>query len=808
MAERLTDTITGLVSPDQLERLGAVLGATPVAASSALGQSADALIAGLAELATPAGGTTRVGELLEREGITGVDRLDEALERGDDPDGRELAEEILGPRTDVVGEAIAASAGLPDPQDGGRALGLVAPVVVSALARQQRDSSLSAASVGALLISRRDDMAATDKPAPADPAEPHPEAEAQLAARALEATRDEAERHEEQGRERRRYVWPFVALFAVGGAILAIVLALTLGNGDESGAPPPSDPTPSAIEPEPPAASPAQPQPAVPEPPAEPDLPTDILVIAEASGEFTTLVGALETAGLDAALRGEGPFTLLAPTDAAFAALPAGALDEIVADPQRLEELLTAHVIEGRHLRESLAERDEITTADGRRLPIALEGANVSIAGAVISDADQEAQNGVLHGVDALVVPEGFEVVPTEPVTVVDVALEDGGFSTLLTALDAANLTDTLRGEGPFTLFAPGDDAFATLPEGALATILAEPAAAEQLLTAHVTGGVHDAAELSGRSDLTMITGQVLQIVNTDAGLTIGGALITASDIDADNGLIHVVDAVILPEGLELGAENNAIDALDDAGEFTSFLAAVEAAGLTAELRSPGPFTILAPTDDAFAALPESVTADAAADPQLLAAIVAAHYGPVALESETIAEAGAFAAASGDQIGVVSEGELIWIGGSLATGSLDSDNAAIHVIDRVILPPALGVSDGTVNELLALAPIPFKIASAEITPAGQRVLGRTVAYLLTSPVQVEIGGHTDADGEEEDNQALSEDRAQAVLDVLVEGGVDAGLLTAVGYGEAQPVASNETPRGRARNRRIEFTILG
>ena len=801
MAERLTDTIVGLVTSDQLERLGRTLGATPESASRAVRTTVTALLAGLADVATPAGGTTRVGELLDRHGITGVERLDEMIATGSDADGESLASEILGDRTGAHAASVGADAGLDGPGEGHRVLGLVTPFVVSSLARQQRDNSLSAASVGAMLIAERDRLAAATAGSAlaAGPSAPAV-AEAQLAAKALVATRDEATRHADEERRRRMYVWPFVALFAIVGVVLAVVLALTLGDDGDKGteAPAPAEPAPAL----------AEPAPADPPPPAEPELPSDLVALAESNGSFTTLLAGLASTGLDASLREEGPITLLAPTDAAFAALPEGVLDDLAADPTRLDELLSAHIVEGAHPRAALAERDELTTQDGRRLPGATRGTDVSVAGATIVVADQEAGNGILHGLDALVVPDGFDLDPRAAVTLVDVAADQGQFSTLLGTLLVANLLDTLRSDGPFTLLAPTDDAFAALPDGALDAILVDPAALEQLLTAHVTGGVHDSEDLASRADLTMLTGQVLVIGSDSSGLTVGSSRIVGPDIEADNGVMHVIDSVILPEGLSLGAEETVIDTLEATGTFTTLLGSLERADLTSTLRGPGPFTVFAFTDQAFAALPESARSRLAADAALFAGVLRAHYANGAAETLTIAQADSFAVASGEEIGIVADGDLIWIGGSRIVESLDSGNAVIHIVDRVIIPPSFGTPDGTVNELLALAPVEFEVASADLTPAGRSVLGRAVAYLRTSQIEVEVGGHTDADGDDASNQALSEARAQTVGAFLIDGGVDGALLRVAGYGATQPIASNDTDQGKARNRRIEFTIIG
>ncbi len=805
MARRLTDTIAELVTSDQLERFGRALGTTPATARSALRGSVAALLDGLADLVTPAGGTTRLGALLEQHGSDGLERFDQMIDEGSDAEGAHLAGEILGQHGAEVGSTLRTDAGLAGPDDGSRALGLVTPFVLAALAQQQREQSLTAASVGALLIGERDERVTAASSAAFVPAAAKTPAvaEAQLAARALVATREEEARHEDEERRRRKYVWPFVALFAVAGVVLAIVLALTLGgDGDE--------PVAAAPEPAPAADAPA---PAEPEPPAEPeaeptpDLPTNVRALAEGAGNHATLLAMLEAAGLDSALRGEGPLTLLAPTDEAFAALPDGALDALLADPARLEELLSAHILEGEHFKDSLANRDEVTTPDGRSLAISANGADVSIGGAAIVNADQQAENGILHGLDGLALPDGLKLVAPPPRTLVDVAADQGQFTTLLDALVTANLTDTLESEGPFTLFAPTDAAFAALPDGVLDAIIADPAALEQLLTAHITGGVHDSEELASRGDLTMLTGQVLPTTADPSGLTVGSSAVTEPDVSADNGIMHVVDSVILPEGLALGADESVLDSLEAAGEFGTFLDLVERAGLTDTLRGPGPFTVFAFTDEAYASLPESVRARLDADPGLVAGVLGAHYAAGAAEATTIAAAEGFAVASGEEIGVVSDGELIWIGGSRIVETIDSGNAVVHVVDRVIIPPSFGAAEGTVNELLALAPVQFEVASAELTPAGARVLSRAVAYLRTNPVNVEIGGHTDSDGDAASNQALSEARALTVQTFLGEQGVDPALLSAVGYGATQPIASNDTDEGKARNRRIEFTIL-
>lgn len=130
--------------------------------------------------------------------------------------------------------------------------------------------------------------------------------------------------------------------------------------------------------------------------------------------------------------------------------------------------------------------------------------------------------------------------------TIVDVAKEAGSFNTLLAALDAAKLTATLEGEGPFTVFAPTDAAFAALPAGVLDGLLADPAALSKVLTYHVVAGRAASGDLVGKSTLQSLEGKPLT-VSTEGGVKVGGANVTSADVDASNGVIHVIDQVLIP---------------------------------------------------------------------------------------------------------------------------------------------------------------------------------------------------------------------------------------------------------------------
>lgn len=134
----------------------------------------------------------------------------------------------------------------------------------------------------------------------------------------------------------------------------------------------------------------------------------------------------------------------------------------------------------------------------------------------------------------------------TDAPNIVAVATAAGSFSTLIAALEATDLTGVLEGEGPFTVLAPTDDAFAALPEGALDGLLADPEKLAEILKLHVVPGRAEAAAVINLAEVTTVQGQALAVV-TDDGVSIGGAKVVTPDVAASNGVIHVIDRVILP---------------------------------------------------------------------------------------------------------------------------------------------------------------------------------------------------------------------------------------------------------------------
>ncbi len=133
---------------------------------------------------------------------------------------------------------------------------------------------------------------------------------------------------------------------------------------------------------------------------------------------------------------------------------------------------------------------------------------------------------------------------------IVDVAIADGRFTTLITALQTAELVDTLRGDGPFTVFAPTDQAFSNLPNGVLDTLLDNPDRLSDLLLYHVVSGEVSSDDIAEMSTAESVFGQSLDLaIGADGNVTVNGANVVLADITASNGVIHVIDAVLIPSG-------------------------------------------------------------------------------------------------------------------------------------------------------------------------------------------------------------------------------------------------------------------
>ncbi len=297
----------------------------------------------------------------------------------------------------------------------------------------------------------------------------------------------------------------------------------------------------------------------------------NIAEVATEAGSFTTLLAAAEAADLVGPLTGTDELTVFAPTDEAFAAaLDALGLtaEELLASPA-LADILTYHIVAGEVKSDVVVTLDgqEVETLNGQSVTVKVDGSSVMVDGANVTAVDVDASNGVIHVIDAVLLPPDVaealagameedamedEAMEDElPATVVDIALRSDDFSILVAALTEADLVETLQGDGPFTVFAPTNAAF----EQALADLgltAEELLASEDLagiLTYHVVPGkilAADAIAADGTAVAT-VNGDTFDVTVVDGMVMVDGATVTTVDLEAGNGVVHIIDAVILP---------------------------------------------------------------------------------------------------------------------------------------------------------------------------------------------------------------------------------------------------------------------
>ncbi len=460
----------------------------------------------------------------------------------------------------------------------------------------------------------------------------------------------------------------------------------------------------------------------------------NIVEIAQGDDRFDALVAALGSADLVSTLSGAGPFTVFAPTDAAFDALLAATdgieeLEDI--SQESLTQILQYHVANGKVLAADLSDGQSIATLlSGESLTIGVSGTSVTVNGANVVVADIEATNGVIHAVDQVLVPEGFVIVPA-PMTIAEIASGNESLSLLVAALGRVpSLLDAAGDEtATLTVFAPTDDAFAAL----LTTLTTATGntfeslddvpdyVLERVLEYHILGAAKTAAELTASEET--LEGSNIAIDASD-GVTINesaNVVTDLADISASNGVVHVIDAVLVPEFILNSLGTVLEPAIFDAeGRFTTLVTAVETAELAGALTdAEATLTVFAPTNDAFTAyIGASDFADAA---ELLASdmlgdILLYHVLGSTVPSSAIAAGASSAPTLYEDDDDDDTGELVYIsnngddgiflngGAQVVIPDLEEGNGIVHVIDGVLVPPMSSIAEIVVASTTAETP--------------------------------------------------------------------------------------------------------
>jgi transforming growth factor-beta-induced protein len=437
----------------------------------------------------------------------------------------------------------------------------------------------------------------------------------------------------------------------------------------------------------------------------------NIIELAESVKDLGTLVSAVVAGDLVDTLSSPGPFTLFAPTNEAFAALPAGTLDSLMKPQNKAElvDILTYHVLPLQAFSKDLQSFQAVNTVEGKPLHIQKWGGVVKVGPSLKSEdlrtvtgADNAASNGVAHIIDGVLLPPPSTLLSHKP-NIVELAESVKDLSTLVSAVVAADLVDTLSSPGPFTVFAPTNEAFAALPAGTLDSLMKPENKAElvDILTYHVLPLQAFSKDLQPFQAVKTVEGKLLHIQKWGGVVKVGASLksedlktVTGADNAASNGVAHIIDGVLLPPTPK---QPNLVELAESVKDLSTLVSAVVAADLVDTLSSAGPFTLFAPTNEGFAALPAG-TLDNLLKPhnkRQLVDILTYHVLPVQAFAKDLESFQAVKTVEGKSLHIQKWGGVVKVGPSLESEDLRTvtaaDNAAsngvAHIIDGVLLPP-------------------------------------------------------------------------------------------------------------------------
>ncbi len=308
-------------------------------------------------------------------------------------------------------------------------------------------------------------------------------------------------------------------------------------------------------------------------------------------------------------------------------------------------------------------------------------GKNFFINDSMIIATDIEASNGVVHLIDSVLIPEGLSAdadMDNMP-SIVDLVVNDARFSILKDLLIQADLVDALA-NGEFTVFAPTNAAFEALPAATLEAVQNDNKLLTDILTYHVIAGSFDSKALVNTSYFKTLSGQ-FAVVTQNNGLSIANAELNLDnlDIQASNGIVHVINDVMLPPMKTI------VGTAQAAGNFTTLLAAAQAAGLVDALNGPGPLTVFAPTDAAFAKI-QSTVEDLLTKPEVLRQVLLYHVIEGNVFSKQVLASDSFDTLQGSSIDISLDGTAKVNNANIVATDIVTTNGVIHVIDSVLVP--------------------------------------------------------------------------------------------------------------------------
>ncbi|MEM8765228.1 MAG: fasciclin domain-containing protein [Bacteroidota bacterium] len=483
----------------------------------------------------------------------------------------------------------------------------------------------------------------------------------------------------------------------------------------------------------------------------------NIVELADTVDILTTLLDAVEAAGGDLGntLATGDPLTVFAPSNDAFNALLAqldgfDSLDDFdeAAEKEILTKILQYHVVaDTKAFSSDLSDGQSLPTVQSENLTVTVDGAvfinDKTDEAAEVVGADNEASNGIVHIIDKVLLPqEVLDILFPKP-TIVELVVETEELSQLEEAVIKAGLVDALNGEGPFTVFAPTnaaiDELFELLGDSFNSfddfDNFIEIQILEDILTYHVVPGNIAAADLSAGNVNTLLEGETLEIISSGETFVIGDASEVDANIEnadnfASNGVIHIIDKILIPQEVQdfldtlnpddtSGGAPTIKEIVESTEELDFLREALELTGLLETLGEEGPFTVFAPTGESvniiFGLLGTGINSlediDLSFEIDLLRQVLSYHVVPGAITSSDLMQGPVPTLLEGDGFTVIADGAgfvlqdgLAGLDANLLLTDIPASNGVIHTIDRILVPETViyQVLTETEQSLMAL----------------------------------------------------------------------------------------------------------
>lgn len=483
-------------------------------------------------------------------------------------------------------------------------------------------------------------------------------------------------------------------------------------------------------------------------------MPTnDIVTLATSTSDLSTLVTAITTADLTSVLQGNGSFTVFAPTNAAFDKLENGVLETLLNNPDVLAEVLQYHVVNGKVMSMDLSNGDVATLLSGKTINVSIMDGILKLNNsAMVTSADIEATNGVVHIIDEVLLPEGFEL-PKD--NIVKIASETPSLSILVDALTMfPDLVNALSADGNYTVFAPTNDAFTALlgvigqsdlediPEDVIERLLKyHVISSAALMSSDLSDGQMAATLLSADDKITVgISG---------SNVTINGANVTTANVEASNGIVHIVDAVLVP-ALELSIVNTIVEPAYFNSNFSILTEAVVKADLLSTLINPGAnYTLFAPNNDAFEAA--GITSLDGLTANDLVPILTYHVLGTEVFGDGLPATGSAITSLGGELYLSINDNGVYLNGltkitaaTVSGGALDYDNGVVHLINRTLVPASDDIVDIAVAASQATEGAEFGQLVAALTAVEQDENAAALITVLKGDGPFTVFAPTDA----------------------------------------------------------------